>query len=203
MSINEADTASDAGVLARLRYETRAEHEAIERSLDLVSDDLALATYRRRIAQFYGFYTPLEDRLQWRAEGWIQPWLDWRQRRKTPLLLQDLEALGFGGTSRLALCEELPRLDTAAECFGCLYVLEGSTLGGQVISRHLRERLALTPETGGRFFHGYGQHTGASWREFRQAIGRFATTTTQHDQAVASARSTFESLRIWCEKGNG
>ena len=50
-------------LLTRLRIETRAEHDAIERTLLLVGDDLTLEMYTHRIAQFYGFYKPVEEQL--------------------------------------------------------------------------------------------------------------------------------------------
>ena len=37
----------------------------------------------------------------------------------------------------------LPPLETQADAFGCLYVLEGATLGGRVISRHIERALGL------------------------------------------------------------
>ena len=51
-------------ILARLRSETCSEHEAVERQLGLVDETLTLAQYRRRLEQFWGFYAPLEARLE-------------------------------------------------------------------------------------------------------------------------------------------
>ena len=51
---------------------------------------------------------------------------------------------------------------------GRLYVLEGSTLGGAFIDRHL----ATVPELSGlrlRAFSPYGPETGAMWQGFRRA----------------------------------
>ena len=50
-------------ILARLRSETRSEHEAVEYQLGLVDEALTLTQYRRRLEQFWGFYAPLEARL--------------------------------------------------------------------------------------------------------------------------------------------
>jgi heme oxygenase len=54
-------------------------------------------------------------------------------------------------------------------------VLEGATHGGQFISKHTLALLGVTPETAGRFFHGYGERTGAMWRTFGAALTGFAT----------------------------
>ncbi len=133
----EASSASKS-IMARLREETRPEHDAIEGVLDLMDNNLTLARYRRRLEQFHGCYAPLERRLQEICD-WTDHGVDLSRRRKTPLLESDLRALGVEAVESLPVCQDLPKLIDAADGFGCLYVLEGSTLGGQFISRHVRE----------------------------------------------------------------
>jgi heme oxygenase len=58
---------------------------------------------------------------------------------------------------------------------GCLYVLEGATLGGQFISRHLAT-LGIGPANGGLFFHGYGAKTGEMWKSFQTNATGFCVT---------------------------
>ena len=161
--------------------------------------------YRQRIERFYGFYQPLERKMLER-KAWFSPWLDIGERVKLPMLLADMAALGSCPPASLPLCAELPELEGAPECFGCLYVLEGATLGGQVISRHLRGTLHLTPGRGGLFFDGYGARTGSMWQQFRRALTAFAESsatcgdsTDAQDRVVIAARSTFDSLRLWCQ----
>lgn len=189
--------ASRTAVLTRLRAETRAEHDAIEQTLDLVNEDLTAASYRHRIEQFYGFYRPLEDRMR-AIDSWLAPWLDATQRRKTLLLEQDLKVLGCTSPEGLPRCSDLPPLADPAAYFGCLYVLEGSTLGGQVIGRHIRDKLGVTAETGGRFFAGYGDQTGLHWQQFRSALTAFSAIHDADEQVIAAARSTFDRLTRWC-----
>jgi heme oxygenase len=186
-------------VLSRLRAETRIQHEAIEETLKLMDDALSLDAYRHRLVQFYGFYKPLEETI-FRADGPLDEWLATQPRRKVPLLKADLEALGQPAVSRIPLCSNLPALTGVADYFGCLYVLEGATLGGVLITRHVQKKLGVMRPNGGRFFNGYGEQTGAMWQEFRAAITAFSATTDQQDAIVAAARATFETLRGWCER---
>ena len=165
-----------SGILGRLATETRTEHEAIERVLDLTGEALTLARYRERLEWLYGFYRPVEARLH------PIPGLALHERRKAPLLEVDLRALEAPWP--LPTCPELPPLRTAIERFGCLYVLEGATLGGRVIGRHVWRRLAITPQTGGRFFHGYGRRTAEMWQAFRAALVAFARTPAACDGVV-------------------
>ena len=186
--------------LTRLRAETRPRHDAIEAALELTSSALTLGTYRQTLTRFYGFYGPLEAGL-WAVGGWVERGLDLTERRKTPLLEADLRALGVANPQDLPVCTDLPPHDTVAATFGCLYVLEGATLGGQVISPVLRKRLGVTPDTGGRFFDGYGDRTGPMWQAFRAALVAFAVTSGDQDEIVSAAKDTFSKLHRWMTAG--
>ncbi len=189
---------SFSSLLERLKNETRPEHEAIEAVLDLMDEGLTMSAYRSRLERFYGFYATIERRLH-ELGGWDEHGIDLSARRKLPLLESDLKALGVEAVSGLPVCMELPILPGLADGFGCLYVLEGSTLGGQFIGRHVREVLGVTPEAGGRFFHGYGEETGSMWRSFRVALADFADTQVIQDRVVTAAFATFRGLRLWFE----
>ncbi|MBC7548517.1 MAG: biliverdin-producing heme oxygenase, partial [Polaromonas sp.] len=94
-------------------------------------------------------------------------------------------------------CQALPDLATPLKLFGCLYVLEGATLGGQIITRHLHASLGLTPQSGGSFFSGYGPHTGSRWKEFCAHLTAFAAQLDSDAEIVDSANATFDSLDRW------
>ena len=187
---------SPTSILARLRTETRPEHDAIEGALDLMSETLRPEAYRRTLERFYGFYSPMEAALE-RVGGWTQRGLDMVERQKSPLLEADLRALGVANPEALAVCTDLPPHGTVSAAFGCLYVLEGATLGGQIIKGAVEKSLGVTLETGGRFFIGYGDRTGLMWQAFRTAVTAFAVTPADQDEAVAAAKATFIKLRAW------
>lgn len=194
---------STSSVLQRLKAATRAEHDAIESALDLMSPGLSLTDYRSRLRRYHGFYAPIEPLIATAAD-WPHWNLDVTARAKTAWLAADLACLGDPGDlagaapGALPLCSALPPLDTAAAAFGCLYVLEGATLGGRVISRHIGCVLGLDATHGARFFHGYGEQTGTMWKAFRAALAAFADKPTGEDELVASAIATFVALRTWC-----
>lgn len=187
-----------ATILSRLRTETREQHLSIEGSLKLMDADLSLNEYALKLERFYGYYKPIEAQIFGLGSP-LAKCFDLQQRRKTPLLDADLMALGRQNMAQLSLCRHLPSFNLAAEYFGCMYVLEGATLGGQVISRHLHAKLSVTPQSGGRFFNGYGQRTGVMWGEFRRAISAVVFERDDEDAAVISARTTFATLQHWLE----
>jgi heme oxygenase len=84
---------------------------------------------------------------------------------------------------------------------GCLYVLEGATLGGQVIARRLQETLKIGPENGASFFHGYGRDAGHLWKSFRAALAAYASDRWRQEQIIAGARDTFTHFEDWLCRG--
>ncbi len=185
-------------ILTKLKQTTQPQHELLERDLNLLNRCPTLADYRQLMARFYGFYEPLEAQLSalldWRAVPF-----DFEQRRKTLLLVRDLQALGLSEAERAALprCHELPTLLGFGSALGCLYVLEGATLGGQIIARHFNAAFQLTPENGAAFYHGYGAQTGPRWKEFGAFATESATTDEIETAALEAAQQTFTKLHRW------
>ena len=107
---------------------------------------------------------------------------------------------GLSDLERLPRCDDVPVIDSLAAALGCMYVLEGSSLGGRIITRHVRAKLGITEETGGRFFHGYGEQTGEMWRAFRASVSACPVTLAARETMVEAAIATFRLLRRWCER---
>lgn len=190
-------------VLQYLRETTRAQHEAIEGRVDLLRPDLTLNEYRYLLKRFYGFYVPLEGALA-RVADWDQLGFSLLERRKAGRLEQDLRHLGLNAAELQSLprCSDLPEVETLGAALGCLYVLEGATLGGQLISRHVMPRFGLTNVAGCAFFASYGDEVGHKWR----ALGRFlrAQLQTEGDtqRAAGAACDTFAKLGSWLARGH-
>lgn len=184
-------------LLERLRAETRTEHLALEADLDLVSEALSLDAYRRVLRRFHGFHAAVEAEPAW-SEAALRVGLDPQASRRLPLLAADLRRLGDAAPEDLPRCAEPPPLETAADGAGCLYVLEGACLGGQVIGRHVERRLGLTPEHGAGYFHGHGAATGRRWKAFRHGLTEWSSQAEADDAVVASAIATFRAMRRWC-----
>ena len=184
-------------ILQRLRAETSRNHAAIESLMPVLDPNMSLVTYSRLLARFWGYYAPLEDLLRAEIEiYWPDQEYICSERAKLPRLEKDLCVLGNDLTS-LERCIRLPELKTPAQVLGCLYVVEGATLGGQIISKHLQANLGMGPETGAAFFHGYGTNSGQQWQSFREFITSNAEPMSQNDEIVLSANETFKTLTAW------
>ena len=71
-----------------------------------------------------------------------------------------------------------------AAFLGVIYVLEGSTLGGRLIARHVEPTLGLTDGHGSSYFRGHGEATGALWRETVDAIAAVPDTDILNEAAL-------------------
>ncbi|MFS2156785.1 biliverdin-producing heme oxygenase [Pseudomonas sp. Pseusp122] len=178
-------------VLKDLREATGDSHRALEARLPFMSANLNEALYRRLIQAYYGFYQPLEQRLE--AADLLEP-----ERRKAPALLRDLQAMGIDSHA-LERCQYLPDVSDPWHLLGVMYVIEGATLGGQVLRRVIGERLGIGADSGGAFLDVYGPATGTLWKAFLKRLWE-AETDAQRQQVVAGAHSTFLCFQRWLEQ---
>ncbi|HEV7281822.1 MAG TPA: biliverdin-producing heme oxygenase [Pirellulaceae bacterium] len=78
---------------------------------------------------------------------------------------------------------------------GALYVLEGSALGGLVLSRRLTQAFGIGPSDGGRYFFGHGAETSVRWRRFLAWLDALPLDDAGAEAAASAARSTFERFK--------
>ncbi len=185
-------------ILKRLKEATGSRHAALESRLPLLDAGMSRASYLQFLRLFWGYYEPLETQLR-ALPHWNSMGFDYAERHKTPRLVQDLHALGEtpDAIEGLARCQRLPALASPGQLLGCLYVIEGATLGGQIITRRLEANLGLTPLTGAAFFDGYGARTGGQWKAFCAMLRANAGEGGRQDDILSSANQTFETLGQW------
>ncbi|MDY7227099.1 biliverdin-producing heme oxygenase [Hyalangium rubrum] len=188
-------------LLLRLKTETRPHHERAERTVRLLEPGLTPEGYRRHLEALYGLFAPLEEALADCLSGRV-PELRATERWKLPLLEEDLAALGHDAASlaRLPRASTLPALTGLPEALGCFYVLEGSTLGGQLILRHLQKHFAGAPVGAFAFFRAYGEEVGPMWKAFGEAVTRVSAAEASESfdaRVVRGAQDTFDAFEAW------
>lgn len=184
---------------SNLRNSTKDLHAAMEIKLRvLLSDDLSVQEYTDVQKRLYGFYRPIELRLS-SIGGWDEPELDLQSRLKLPLLATDLLSLAVDpkDIEQLSLCGNVPRLQSIGEALGCLYVLEGSTLGGRIITRQVKTVLPVDESRGCTFFNSYGSNVGRMWSTFLGVLARHCEKCGDDEVVIESACQTFSSLQRW------
>ena len=199
----------------RLREETRVEHEATEALMPLGGDELSLALYVRTLRVLLPLISSWERWAEAAAPEDLREVV--RVRRRSPLLRVDLEVLTRNGAGDGAGAEGMPvpwdtvtgitaeegREASRALFLGALYVMEGSTLGGRFLARHVEKVLGLEPGRGDAYFQGHGERTAGLWKEITAEIGDVPEEWSP--LVVASARRTFgafgEVLRAGLSQG--
>lgn len=184
----------------KLKAFTAAHHDHIEQNpltKAIVDETITKQAYAHLLSKFYGFYSVCEPLLE-KTALWQQKGFDIVARRKTPMLVKDLQFLQIDPT-KLPLSSDLPPLQTDAQRMGFLYVMEGSTLGGQFLSRALLKKFGFTAERGAAYFNSYGtENLGYMWKEFQVLLNDFAHNHPQKEQELLQTASlTFQKLDTW------
>lgn len=174
---------------SRLRAATRQAHEALESSLNLLDPPLRQERFRRVLVRFESFHRAWEPKVERLIgdDGFTS------SRRRLPHLQADLAALGAEVDQ--AAAPDLSYLSDAAAAWGSIYVMEGSTLGGQVISKALSGAPWL-PAGGLRYFSPHGRRTAEVWRETMTAVER-GVERWGEERVISGAVSSFEALAAW------
>jgi heme oxygenase len=181
-------------IVSLLRSQTQDAHSALEAQLSLLEQQASTEYYASLLSRFLGFHLVWEEDLK--TFPAVARELEMRSRLRH--LQHDLRTLGVTNAeiSSVPLCSDAHSLTAnEARALGSFYVLEGSTLGGQLITRHLSSAHWL-PAEGLSYFNPYGSRTGEMWSSFR----RWLEIQARHQDAndiVAGARATFVVLQKW------
>lgn len=195
---NSAAAATES-VLEQVRRRTQDVHRSLE---ELPIWEAAFSNRRAYAALLDGFLSLVRpaDSAVADALGSAAPegfsatvrsdWLESDRRsiaeldRTSPLreVVDDLSIGAIAGSSRSA-------------AVGTLYVIEGSSLGGRVLSKRLQESLGIGPNSGGRYFFGHGAETAAHWCAFLAWLDAMRLDRAGAEAAASAARSVFERFR--------
>lgn len=178
--------------LARLKVETAAAHSRMESLVPLMSPTLEQDRYRMVLRHFYGFIRSWEVWSMANVPAELRPML--MERERSNLLKADLRYFGEHLPEFLYMP---PARDTKSRAafLGAMYVIEGSTLGGQHIARHVEDILGLSPGQGDSYFRGYGDRTKLMWRQFQEVIN--AVPDDDADEVITSAGDMFFAFGEW------
>jgi heme oxygenase len=192
---------AESDVMAVLKSSTAEKHQAVENLMPFFRERFSLQDYTRTVAAFLGFFEPVEQALR-EAADWSNVGIDIQDRSRAHLLRNDLIALGLSPSQIASLprSTSMPPFHNLESALGCLYVLEGSTLGGQVIGRELARRFDIDASSGASFFLSHGSRVGEMWKEFCAAMREHVQTPDGRRSAVDAAWQTFSSLEGWMRK---
>nr|WP_321410778.1 biliverdin-producing heme oxygenase [uncultured Allomuricauda sp.] len=182
-------------ILNTIKEETKTHHQQVEKVLVQELKNLKNKDdYARLLERLLLFYKPIEVDLHEVIDDALIP--DISERKHTQRILTDLELLEHG------LPMEFPKsqlkISSPSYALGVLYVIEGSTLGGQVISKMIHNHLYLEGVDATNYFGSYKELNGDMWKKFGDRISEIENSVDQKE-LFQGAKDTFDSLKYWLE----
>src|SRR5690606_7092172 len=151
------------------------------RSIQAIDDYLEILHY------FYRFFAPLERSIFPQFNGALP---DAAQRRKADWILEDIHFFR-PAYQPVFTSSSTPEITSLPQAIGALYVMEGSTLGGQVICKMVAQKLDVSQAEGFKFFSGYGEGTLAMWDNFKKYINNRSWNPEEENEVIDAANRTF------------
>jgi heme oxygenase len=170
----------------QLRSETSVIHRQLEEttlSKSVMAPVVATDDYAAYLQTMLAIHQSIEEQV-FPVVATLFPEID--QRRKTALIVQDLEQLGFDTaqiSNAITFTDRHYRNDLAFN-LGILYVSEGSTLGGRVIMKNVIAAAKPGIAEACNFLDCYGDTTGSRWKTFLAVLQQYQETA---DEATRSS----------------
>ena len=183
-------------LIDKLRLATRPLHDELDQAMmPRIMQMQSINDYIDLLIAFYGFFKPVYDQIDSHLNQRYLP--DYNSRRKPAGILHNLQALGYKTTVE-KISGNLPGITCNAEAFGALYVMEGSTLGGLMITKMIAGKLHLTDEQLS-FFAGYGKKTKERWHQFTGALDNVPVSENDEQKMIQAAAETFSLFKSWLQ----
>jgi heme oxygenase (biliverdin-IX-beta and delta-forming) len=198
------DEKKNSSVMSLLKSETAAVHRQLERNrflFRLFQTDFSMQEYQQLLCKFYGFFSAIEPLIFTNLNAANSQLL--AHRTKSELLARDLSVLEVDDTklTTISRCEELPLLNSFSRQMGALYVLEGSTLGGKIISKRLKDLFGEAVINKMNYYQSYGENLILEWTSFQNFMcENFDNKENDISEIINAAIETFLCLDRWLEK---
>lgn len=183
---------TESNPLDALKHQTWELHKALEKRLAFPDSYTSKTAYSRVLILFYVFQRQLDAYTQ-EYQSQVATQLALPQRNRLPLIEQDMRQLGIPTVS----VENFSRLQLRSldEFYGCLYVDQGSTLGGHIIQAAMLKMHGEAVLQWTHYLNPYGSQMLPMWQSFRSALlEEIASGDVMIDGVISGAGRTFEYL---------
>jgi heme oxygenase (biliverdin-IX-beta and delta-forming) len=183
-----------------LRSSTAPMHsrlESTELSAVLMSEQVTTGNYRNYLTVFKEVIAFCENDIFPLITDVIK---DTHNRVKLPLIQRDLESLPSSDEIKSFPFKPGHAEISTAYALGYMYVIEGSTLGGRVILKHLQPKIGVDKDKGAAFFAGYDENTGPMWKQFLMDFTSYVIANNCQEETIKGAQDAFDSIYQHFEK---
>ncbi|MBB4806113.1 heme oxygenase [Chryseobacterium defluvii] len=175
-----------------LKHHTAQYHDAAEKlfnSEKIFNKTFTFEDYKKMVYANYLMLQHSEDRIFNVLSEKFSEKLHLKQRRKLPLIEKDIESLSLEPGSAVISSFDI---DNEYEALGMLYVIEGSTLGGNVIAKQLSKTEGFDEVTF-HFFGCYQENTGSMWKNFKEILDA-EVAEENYDKVLSGAKKLYSFL---------
>lgn len=176
---------------------TRAHHDEIEKVMALDRSDFSVEDYFVYLSKFRNFYRDFESFVEKSPTSAAAFYSG--GRRKLGLIDLDLIGLGKVTTATSSEVDFAALYPTDAYLWGAIYVIEGSTLGGQFLTRKFQKNFGESIVDRTHFFNSYGDQVGKCWQETVRAINQLELSDSEIKNAIEGAKRTFVAMGRYFE----
>lgn len=174
-----------------LKQNTAEFHDAAEKlfsSDKIFSKTFTLEDYKKIINTNYLMLLNSEDKIFNSLSDNFSEKLRLNERKKLPLIEKDLASLSLKNRTAAHHLE----FANENEALGAMYVIEGSTLGGNVIAKQLSKTEGFDEVTF-NFFGCYQENTGPMWKNFKEVLDT-EITEEKYDEVLSGAKKLYTFL---------
>lgn len=180
-----------------LKSATKAHHDELESLMyvnEIMNKTLTLEQYKTLLATNYIVHSAIESQLHDALDADLKEQLDIENRNKLAALEQDLAEMEMNKEDLNALKFSLPAITdhNNASSLGAMYVLEGATLGGNVIQKKLRANPAFE-DLSLHYYTVYAQNLMPNWLSFVKVLNS-SVAETDYPDAEQSAVNMFQHI---------
>ncbi|MDQ1161110.1 heme oxygenase [Chryseobacterium sp. SORGH_AS 447] len=174
-----------------LKQHTAEYHDAAEKlfnSKKIFNKTFTLEDYKKIIGTNYLMLLHSEDQIFSSLSDQLAEKLNLENRKKLPLIEKDLASLALENRTAVHNLE----FTSENEALGALYVIEGSTLGGNVIAKQLSKTEGFDEVTF-NFFGCYQENTGPMWKNFKEVLDT-EVKEQNYDEVLSGAKKLYTFL---------
>jgi heme oxygenase len=175
------------GLVAALREHTAGHHKEAERAMNIMAPGLTREEYAEKLLRLYAFFAPLHRFFEASGDSPLRHYSDRLAADIEFLTGEKPEILDIEGRDKIFASLSDPYFR-----HGSFYVIEGSALGGQIVSRHLNQKLGISPETGGSYFFAEGPRIYQNWRRKLEELSKWDDRPEVWPAVLNGAEATFK-----------
>lgn len=174
-----------------LKKNTADLHNATEKlfnSQKIFDRTFTLDDYKKIITRNYIMLLNSEDEIFNQLSDKFSKKLQLSERRKLNLIEKDLKSLSIEDQFPM----QKVHISAQNEALGMMYVIEGSTLGGNVIAKQLSKTQGFEGVTF-NFFGCYHENTGTMWKNFKEILDS-EVQEESYDEVLLGAKKLYQLL---------